>query len=300
MKRRHDEPEDTGTWMNTYSDLVTLLLTCFVLMFSFSAVDAEKWEAFVKAFANPGDDTAQVVLNVDEVEPGANSPFPNEAEGGGTGGDLEAPPDTFDMLYEYLEHYVEENGLESSVTVSAAGDSVVYIRFQSDIFFAPDEFALLSSAYPVLGTVGDALNHVQDELYIVCINGHTAETGDPNYAVSDWMLSSERASSVAIYLEEQKQLDPTKLRAIGYGKNYPVASNSTAEGRQQNRRVDLTIVKNDPDMQSADMEQVLNSLFDPTKFPTSGGVHDLLTPQDSLAAQEAPQAGAEAAPADAT
>ena len=55
MKRRNREAEDTGTWMNTYSDLVTLLLTFFVLLYSFSSVDSEKWEAFVKAFGTPGE-----------------------------------------------------------------------------------------------------------------------------------------------------------------------------------------------------------------------------------------------------
>ena len=69
MKRRVRETEDTGTWMNTYSDLVTLLLTFFVLLFSFSSVDAEKWEAFVKAFGTPGDETSQVVLGVDRARP---------------------------------------------------------------------------------------------------------------------------------------------------------------------------------------------------------------------------------------
>lgn len=52
MKRRNREAEDTGTWMNTYSDLVTLLLTFFVLLYSFSSVDSEKWEAFDKSLRN--------------------------------------------------------------------------------------------------------------------------------------------------------------------------------------------------------------------------------------------------------
>ena len=62
MKKKVRPPEDTGTWMNTYSDLVTLLLTFFVLLYSMSSVDAEKWEMIVKAFSNPGDDTQQVVI----------------------------------------------------------------------------------------------------------------------------------------------------------------------------------------------------------------------------------------------
>ena len=62
MKKKVRPPEDTGTWMNTYSDLVTLLLTFFVLLYSMSAIDSEKWEALVKAFSNPGEDTQQVVI----------------------------------------------------------------------------------------------------------------------------------------------------------------------------------------------------------------------------------------------
>ena len=55
-KKQREEP-NTSEWMNTYSDLVTLLLCFFVLLFSMSTINAEKWENFVKAFANPGDKT---------------------------------------------------------------------------------------------------------------------------------------------------------------------------------------------------------------------------------------------------
>ena len=246
MKRRNREAEDTGTWMNTYSDLVTLLLTFFVLLYSFSSVDSEKWEAFVKAFGTPGDATSQVVLGVENPDPGANSPVPDGS-------------------------------------TAAAG---VYIRFQDDIFFDSDEYYLRQSAYPVLDVIGDAIHNVEDEIYIISINGHTAQVDDPNYAVSDWMLSSERASSVAIYFEEEKQIDPQKMRPMGYGKNYPIASNDTPEGRQKNRRVDMAIVKNSEGVVAGDMEQVLQSLFDPTSFPTTGGVSDLFTPEGSVSSSQ--------------
>ena len=61
-KKQREEP-NTSEWMNTYSDLVTLLLCFFVLLFSMSTINAEKWENFVKAFANPGDKTMQVVID---------------------------------------------------------------------------------------------------------------------------------------------------------------------------------------------------------------------------------------------
>mgnify|MGYP000551192551 FL=1 len=286
MKRRNREPEDTGSWMNTYSDLVTLLMTFFVLLYSFSSVDSEKWEAFVKAFGTPGDATSQVVLGVENPDPGANSPVPDgstAAEGNPGSEDL---PQDFDQLYQYLEQYVQDSGNAGSIEVMKSGDSVVYIRFQDDIFFDSDEYYLRQSAYSVLDVIGDAIHNVEDEIYIISINGHTAQVDDPNYAVSDWMLSSERASSVAIYFEEEKQIDPQKMRPMGYGKNYPIASNDTPEGRQKNRRVDMAIVKNSEEVVAGDMEQVLHSLFDPTSFPTAGGVSDLFTPEGSISSSQ--------------
>ena len=286
MKRRNREAEDTGTWMNTYSDLVTLLLTFFVLLYSFSSVDSEKWEAFVKAFGIPGDATSQVGLGVENPDPGANSPVPDgSTAAAGDPGSEELPQD-FDQLYQYLEQYVQDSKNAGSIEVMKSGDSVVYIRFQDDIFFDSDEYYLRQSAYPVLDVIGDAIHNVEDEIYIISINGHTAQVDDPNYAVSDWMLSSERASSVAIYFEEEKQIDPQKMRPMGYGKNYPIASNDTPEGRQKNRRVDMAIVKNSEGVVAGDMEQVLQSLFDPTSFPTTGGVSDLFTPEGSVSSSQ--------------
>ena len=107
MKKKVRPPEDTGTWMNTYSDLVTLLLTFFVLLYSMSSVDAEKWEMIVKAFSNPGDDTQQVVIgNAQDqgdqlLTATGDMPPPGDKES------LERTdqqmPANFDELYEYLK-----------------------------------------------------------------------------------------------------------------------------------------------------------------------------------------------------
>ncbi len=282
MARKQRPEEDGGTWMNTYSDLVTLLMTFFVLLFSMSSVNAEKWEQFVKAFANPGDDTSQVVIDLNEKEPG-DAPLPDQSTGEQLseslpeGEELPPIPVDFSDLYAYFKEYVEEKGLESSIEVFEGGENVVYIRFQNNIFFEPDRYYLRSSAYEVLDFVGDCLHGVEDQIYIITINGHTAsvpyETG-----VSDWMLSGQRASSVAIYFEHNKGINPQKLRPMGYGENFPAASNDTAEGREENRRVDMVIVRSNENGDSALLKEELVNLFDPSQFPRTGGTTDLLTP----------------------
>jgi len=283
MKHKPRQEEDTNSWMNTYSDLVTLLLCFFVLLFSMSSVDAEKWEAFVKALAHPGDETAQVVLNSEELEPG-EEPLPNNDYGDQLEEvfDPTKMPEDFNDLYIYLQKYVEENDLQSTIKVMRSGDSVVYIRFQNNIFFDPDKYYLRPQAYDILHYVGDCLHSVEEDIYIISINGHTADVEYENYAVSDWMLSSERASSVAIFFDDEKDIDPQKLRPIGYGKNFPVAPNDTQQGREQNRRVDITIVKNQDESGSGIWsEEELAGLFDPTKFPRFGGTGDILIPDNS-------------------
>ncbi len=299
-KKQREEP-NTSEWMNTYSDLVTLLLCFFVLLFSMSTINAEKWENFVKAFANPGDKTMQVVIDAledkgDELANPMGESTPAQSDSMPRT-DLELPA-SFDELYEYMKSYAEENGLSESVQVSK-GKNTVYIRFKNNLFFDPDSSNIRQAAFPVLDFLGDCLHSVQDEIMTININGHTASVANAEwYAVSDWRLSSERASEIAIYFEENGEVEPTIMRPIGYGKNYPVESNDTTEGREANRRVDMVIVSKNAALSPDDpMYQELVGLFDPGAFPSSASADEILVPQDAfeaLAQQTALDAGLDA------
>lgn len=73
---------------------------------------------------------------------------------------------------------------------------------------------------------------------IIQIEGHTDSTGAASY---NQLLSERRASSVRDFLLNQN-IEPRRTRAVGYGERYPIASNENASGREQNRRVELTLV----------------------------------------------------------
>jgi len=293
MARKNRGGDEGGgqEWMNTYSDLVTLLMTFFVLLFSMSKVDAEKWEIFIKALANEGANTSQIVLNKPEDGAG-DAPLENQGSGQqlaeGPSDQESTLPTDFDDLYAYLQSYVEENNLGESIEVMKDGDSVVYIRFQNNIFFAPDKADLLPEGREVIGYLGDCLAAVQEQIYVVSINGHTADVGMDDYAVSEWMLSGERACQVADFLDNEKNVDPTKLRPMGYGKSFPVADNSTEEGKQKNRRVDITIVREEG-QSGSQIEQQLASLFDPDQFPRTGGATDLFTASQEPGTEALPE-----------
>lgn len=285
MARKQRPPEDTGTWMNTYSDLVTLLLTFFVLLFSMSSVDAEKWQNFVMAFTNPGDKTAQVVID-STGEGDQLAPQRGEEVIPGDGDSMERSdenlPANFNELYEYLKAYAEEHDMTEAVELTKTEDAV-FIRFQNNIFFDADMAYLKKEAYPMLDFLGNCLKNVEDELMCININGHTAAVPNAsNYRISDWTLSSERASNIAIYFEDVKGINPFILRPIGYGKNYPVDTNDTPEGRERNRRVDMVIVSNENSLsQDAALYQEFAGLFDPSQFPRSGGARELLIPPEA-------------------
>ena len=142
-------------WLNTYADMVTLLLTFFVLMISMSVIDQEKFNAFLESFQNIDKEVLEEYLDATQQGGG---------DGGGNSQDMtEAAMDT---LFEKLEEYVQENNMESSVSIAKIED-VIYVRFDSAIFFKPNEYALREDAYDVLEFIGDGLKEFEKENIII-------------------------------------------------------------------------------------------------------------------------------------
>ena len=136
-----------------------------------------------------------------------------------------------------IQTYFDSENLDAVVSNS---ENAVYIRFKNDLLFAPDNANLTDASKSMLDAVGIMLKEKQDNILAIYINGHTAQAA--NSLINDRLLSSERADNVAIYLEEQVGIPPKKLICRGYGKYYPIADNTTREGREQNRRVDMIIL----------------------------------------------------------
>ena len=283
MAKRKARDEGGGSWLDTYADMVTLLLTFFVMLFSMSSVNEEKWEQLVRAFSRKGEDTAQVVI---APEGDGDDVGRNQSEFPPPGGEAELEtesnlPKNFDELFEYLKTYVEESNMSASVSVEGDEESV-YIRFQDNLFFDPDKFDLKPASTDILSFLGTALKNLEEQILTINISGHTAAVpGIDYYPVSDWMLSSERASAVAIFLEEKSGVNPNILLPIGYGKNHPIADNETAEGREKNRRVDMLIVSKSSESGNEQLlKQILDGTYDTTQYPQEGGLPDVLMPDE--------------------
>jgi len=128
------------------------------------------------------------------------------------------------------------NDLEGA-TVTRVGEGIK-ITFDSGLLFAVDESSVTPTAQRNLDELAETLNKYDDT--DILIEGHTDADGPDDY---NQKLSKERAETVAAYME-RTGVKASRITTMGYGENQPIASNETAEGKAQNRRVEIAIYAN--------------------------------------------------------
>lgn len=247
MKRNKKSGGGGANWMDTYGDMVTLLLCFFVMLYSMSRVDESKWIALVQSF-NPDyavDEPSQIVV------PGeiANEPV-TDLPSALTQDQVEA---ALEELYVSMSEYAASAGLQDMVSLSK-GSGYVFISFDDTIFFDGDSSVLKDGGKAILDQIAVPLAEASESINEIRVLGHTAQASPdrPNYVDVDRFLSSDRATVVTIYLQEKNIIDPARLVSVGYGQWRPIASNDTAETRAQNRRVELIISGIQPDSTEGD------------------------------------------------
>lgn len=122
----------------------------------------------------------------------------------------------------------------TGISVTRVGDSIV-LNMPSNITFDSDESDIKPQFYDTLNSV--ALVFKEYDRSLIDVAGHTDSDGSDDYNID---LSRRRAASVSRYLTSQ-QLDPQRFSVEGRGEREPIASNASARGKQQNRRVEITI-----------------------------------------------------------
>ena len=237
--RRKKSSGGGANWMDTYGDMVTLLLCFFVLLYSMSSISEDNWRAIVMSF-NPAAAMAPTESS------GNNGPLADPLEEDGLGMDKgmsqQEIDDEIEALYMALKTYVDNADVQSNISVTK-GDGKVFISFNQAIFFDADSPVLREDAYPILDEISAMLSSASLAIDEVRVLGHTAQ-GDPrrpNNVKVDRTLSSSRANNVVIYVQEHCTVHPARLISEGVGQWRPVATNDTSEGRAQNRRVEMIV-----------------------------------------------------------
>jgi len=133
------------------------------------------------------------------------------------------------------ETVLRERLRDSGVSVTRVGDDII-LNMPGNVTFASNRAELKPAFFEVLNSVALVLNEYDRSL--IDVDGHTDSDGPDDYNLD---LSTERARSVADYLISQ-QVNPQRLQVRGLGEREPIASNKTARGKAQNRRVEIKIV----------------------------------------------------------
>ena len=230
-KRRRNREIPAGTWMLTYSDMMTLLLTFFVLLFAFSTMDVSKFRIILHSLQDAlGLLEAGTTLDIVQEE----AILSGELEG-----EWLAEQRRLEQLMTELESFIEAEGLGEQVKVSLEERGLV-IRFLDSVLFDLGSAELKEESKAILAKVAEMLEGLPNQIRA---EGHTDDLPINTYRFpSNWELSSTRAATVVRFLLESYSFSPNQFAAIGYGEYRPIAPNQEG-GQPLNRRVDLVVLR---------------------------------------------------------
>jgi len=209
-------------WVMTYGDMMSLLLTFFVLIVSFSSMQDTKFKdaamSLRRAFGVMVQPSSVIEFN-DPVTPRY------EVE------------ETHDLLLELelAEAALLEAGAGQAVEVSYDADGVRF-RVDAPVLFAAGDTDINPGSHRIMDILAGFLARIPGDIQV---EGHSdAQPISTARFPSNWELSAARAGSVARYFQG-KGLTPERIAATGYGEFHPLAGNDTPEGRARNRRVEI-------------------------------------------------------------
>lgn len=239
-RKGRDDKKGAPAWMVTYSDLMTLILVFFVLLFSMSQIDVEKFKALAESFND------RAIFNfsssiVPSDPSSSQSSSPNTIKGSvgeKAKQDDSKEVDKLSQAVQEIQAFLEKNGLTDVISAERNERGVVLV-LQEKVLFDSGQATILPEAKPFLDKVGELLSGLSNP---VKIEGHTDNRPISTYRYpSNWELSGARASSVVRYFIERHQLEPRRFTSVGYGETRPIVPNTNEQNWQKNRRVEIVI-----------------------------------------------------------
>lgn len=264
-RHRVEEPEkDNGErWLLTYSDLITLLMVFFVVLYSMSQIDANKFKAVADSLSkalgggtpakmeiatNPSGPSMFQTGNPQSkaTQPGTTNNKDNNANTNSGGqGNTDAENMTIEGIKAKLDKFAADNGIQAKL-VSSIEERGLVISIQDTLLFESGSADVTPRAREILDKVITVLAPTSN---YIKIEGHT-DNLPINTArfPSNWELSVLRATNVLQIMAGPNKISSDRLSATGYGEYRPVASNDSDAGRAKNRRVDLVILRSKYDL----------------------------------------------------
>ncbi len=239
-KRGKPHEEEAGeAWLLPYSDMMTLLLALFIVLYGMgSGTDAGKVEkmgaAFRSAFSLGG---GPLFFSGSGPFIGQYGDIPTTKDGGNSA--YISENQQLENMQRQMNRYIEQNHMEGQLSTTLM-ESGLLIRIKEQALFPSGSAELLPESQKVGVVIAGLLGTMPEQ---ILISGHTDNVpiNTPQYP-SNWELSNHRALNfLKFILASNPQLDPKRFSAIGYGEYRPAAPNDTEEGRQKNRRVEVMV-----------------------------------------------------------
>lgn len=224
--KKHECPPGAPVWMCTFADLMSLLLCFFVLLLSFSVMDAQKYK-MVKGSMKDAFGMQKTTKAVDN--PSSQLIISQE---------MPSTPIAV-KIQQRLEEEITVEIANGMIEVEASGNAVL-LRMKDSLAFEFGKAIIRQQFLPILDAVGKVIEEIDAK---VTVEGHTDNVPlrKDGPFTSNWSLSAARSVAVVEYWTEKFHIPTHRMAAVGYAEGIPLAGNGTPEGRAQNRRVEFKI-----------------------------------------------------------
>ncbi|MBL0386975.1 OmpA family protein [Tumebacillus sp. ITR2] len=237
--------ENHERWLITYSDLITLLMIFFVIMYAMSSIDQSKFDSLSVSLNKALKASNQIQLqNMGQTglvsrRPESNTPNQQPTKDPKAAAQQEQEQQKLDDLKKQIEKFVNDNGLAGQINVleNAKG---VQITLSDAALYDSGRAELKPEAQKLLGGMSQFLSILPNE---IAVEGHTDNVPMTSGRFpSNWELSSQRAINV-LHFFEGTGVQHERLHAVGYADTVPLVANDSDEHRAQNRRVNLIVMR---------------------------------------------------------
>jgi chemotaxis protein MotB len=272
----HKEEESAERWLLTYADMITLLMALFMVLFSISSVNISKEQVLQKSLraafsgdilpggkgiTHPGAsaNTSHAPSSIDvqaivPVTASTASTLQSSSTHGSASSQSAAATvaqsaeaarqeQLFAQIKHELDAYAQAHGFANKVQTVIESRGLVIRVLTDDLLFASGSAALSPRSDPLLSRISELLQLAGG--HPIDVEGNTDDVPiHGGQYPSNWELSTARADTVLRYLVSQG-IAPSRLVAVGYAEQHPIASDATAAGRAQNRRVEIVVKRVD-------------------------------------------------------
>ncbi len=272
-RRRSKQPEEEHAnherWMVSYSDMLTVMMSLFIVLYAMSQVDMQKFDALraslAAGFGNEAIltgssgvlESSQDVGEDQQDQTPADTFDPITADAG-LGGAAAAAPSVSPQIaaaaqaeaqrLEDVERQIEQQlaaaGLADVVQLKITERGLIIGLVADDVFFAPASADLTPTALRVLDAIAPTVVALTDE---VSVEGHANVLPVSGKYPTNWELSTDRATQVLRHFVEANGLAPGRVEAVGFGDARPISGGTDGESLAMNRRVDVVVLSSAPE-----------------------------------------------------